>query len=308
MSASSLFDAVIVGAGTAGLTAAVMLGRSRRRVLVLDGGPPRNAPAAHAHNVFTRDGTPPEDLLRYARADLEPYTSVEIRDTKATAIEGESGAFEVVLEDGSTVSARAVLLATGVTDELPDVPGVREFWGGTVFHCPYCHGWEVRGTPLAVWRNDPDAVDRAILLRSWSDDVIVLTNGPSTIGIEGEARLEALGIPVLEGEIAALVGTDGLEAVRFEDGSEIARSGILISPPQHESSGLPAALGCELTETGHVATSLMGQTSVSGVYAAGDLMNMAQGVAAAAGMAAMAAGMLNHELAQADAARVLEGA
>ena len=302
-----LYDTVIVGAGTAGLTAAVMLGRSRRRVLVLDGGAPRNAPAAHAHNVFTRDGTPPLDLLRYALDDLEPYPGVEVRRARAVSIEGEAGAFEVALEDGTSVETRAVFLATGVVDELPDVPGVAELWGGTVFHCPYCHGWEVRDKPLVVWMNGPAAADRAVLLRGWSDDVAVLTDGPSEIGAEGEATLAALGVPVLEGEVAALVGTDGLEAVRFRDGTEIARGGLLLSPPQHESSGLPAALGCETTETGHVAAP-MGKTSVPGVYAAGDLVHLFQGVAAAAGLAAIAAGVLNHDLAQADAARVLEAA
>ncbi|WP_420455269.1 NAD(P)/FAD-dependent oxidoreductase [Rubrivirga sp.] len=297
----SPYDAVIIGAGTAGLSAAVLLGRSRRRVLVLDGGPPRNAPAPAAHNVFTRDGTPPLDLLRMARADLAAYPNAEVREGRAVGVEGAEEAFVVALDDGAEVAARQVVLATGVVDELPEWPGVRELWGGTVFHCPYCHGWEVRERPLAVAMNGPDAADRVVLLRAWSDDVVLLTDGPSEVGAEGQATLDALGAETVEAPVAELVGDgDQLRAVRFADGTEVERGGLLLSPPQREASGLAAALGCETTETGHVAAT-MGRTSVPGVWAAGDLTTPLQSVASAAAQGSTAGAMLNHALAHADA-------
>ena len=298
-------DVVVVGAGSAGLSAALVLGRSRRRVVVLDGGPPRNAPAHAAYGVFTRDGTPPLDLLAHARADLDPYPSVSVRAARATGVSGSDGAFAVALDDGPALHARKVLLATGVADDLPDVPGVAELWGGDLFHCPYCHGWEVRDRPLGVWANGPRAAEVTVLLRGWSDRLTVLTDGPSEIDGADAATLAALGVPVRQDPVAALEHDDGaLRAVRFADGSRLALGGILVSVPQRERSGLPAALGCETTETGHVATGPSGETSVPGVYAAGDLATLMQAVTLVAAHGAQAAYALNRILAHEEADRL----
>ena len=299
---SQTYDTVVVGAGTAGLTAALYLGRSRRRTLVLSGGAPRNAPARAAYGVFTRDGTPPLDLLRVARADLDAYPSVEVRDAHALGVTGTEGNFTVALGGGAHVSARTVVLATGVVDDLPDVPGVREAWGGGLFHCPYCHGYEVRDRPLGVWVNGDHTLHMATLLRGWSDDLTVLTNGPAVFADADRATLRALGIPVVETPIAAL-DVDGADVrgVRFQDGAHLALGGILIGVPQRERSGIAEALGAETTESGHVATDTFGATSVSGVYAAGDAVTMVQSVAMAAGRGAAAAAGANSALAAADA-------
>ena len=307
--ASGPLDVVVVGAGTAGLSAALILGRSRRRAVVLDGGPPRNAPAHAAYGVFTRDGTPPGELLRLARADLRPYPSVGVREGRATGVTGGDGAFTVSLGDGTALHARKVVLATGVVDELPDVPGVAELWGGDLFHCPYCHGWEVQGRALGVWSNGPHTAEVAVLLRGWSTDLTVLTDGPSALGADDAARLAALGVPVREDRVAALEHDGGaLRAVRFQDSSRLALGGVLVSVPQRERSGLPAALGCETDETGHVATDASGETSVPGVFAVGDLASPGQAVTLAAADGAQAAYALNRHFAHADADRVAQTA
>ena len=180
------YDAVVVGAGSAGLSAALMLGRSRRRVLVLDGGEPRNAPSSGVHYFLTRDGTPPNGLLRIGREQLGPYPGVEVREARAIRSAGSDGDFGVALDDGSEVETRKILLATGVHDELPERPGFRELWGRGIYHCSYCHGWEVRDRPLAVLAKAEALAMRATLTRNWSCDLVALTDvSPGTIRTPG---------------------------------------------------------------------------------------------------------------------------
>jgi thioredoxin reductase len=241
------YDTVVVGAGTAGLSAALVLGRSRRRVLVLDGGEPRkNAPASASQGFFTRDGVSPGELLQIGRGQLEPYPGVEYRAERATGARGEDGAFEVTLEGGEAVWARKLVLATGVFDELPDNrSGFLELWGRGVYHCPYCHGWEVRDRPLAVMAGGEEVAERAVLIRNWSRDLVALTDG-SPLGDETRERLGALGVvPVYEQSVARLEGRDdgseGLSRVVFGDGSSIAREGLFYGPPQRQRSPLAEA-------------------------------------------------------------------
>ena len=310
------FDAVVVGAGTAGLSAALVLGRSRRRVLVLDGGEPRNAPAHAAQGFFTRDGISPGDLLAIGRGQLAPYTSVEYRAGRAATITGADGAFAVALEDGETVSARKLVLATGVFDELPDRPGFREFWGRGVYHCPYCHGWEVRDRPLAVLAAGDQIVERAVLIRNWSRDLVALTDGSPTSDA-ARARLAALGVPLYEQRVAALEGngngSPGLVRIVFEDGSSVPREGLFYAPPQRQRSPLAKALGCEVAAIGPAGAVVLvttdritRQTSVPGVFVAGDAGTPMQSIALAAASGAAAAAFINHALcgedAEADAA------
>src|ERR687889_709994 len=165
------YDVVVVGGGSAGLSAALILGRSRRQTLVVDAGEPRNAPSSGVHGFFSRDGISPEELLEIGREQLEPYPSVEVRSARVSGTSGVNGDFEVILDDGSVVRARKLLLATGVVDELPDKPGFEELWGSGVYHCPYCHGWEVRDRPLAVLNPGGEAAERAAFIRNWSRDL-----------------------------------------------------------------------------------------------------------------------------------------
>jgi thioredoxin reductase len=307
------YDAVIVGAGSAGLSAALVLGRSRRRVLVLDGGEPRNAPSSGAHGFFTRDGVSPRELLEIGREQLRAYGGVEYRAAKATGVSASDGTYEVRLEDGDDVLARKVVLATGVVDELPETPGFRELWGRGVYHCPYCHGWEVKDRPLAVYAGGQDIVgpvERAVLLRNWSRDLVVLSDGPSDLDAAGREKLGALGVPVIEKRIARLEGkndgSEGLSRIVFEDGSFLKREGLFYGPPQRQRSGLAEALGCEVVAMGPAtaivkADPMTGETNVPGVYVAGDAGSMLQSVALAASSGANAAAFLNHALCGEDA-------
>lgn len=303
-----MYDAIVVGGGVAGLSAGLMLGRARRRVLLLDAGEPRNASAAAAHGVFTRDGTPPLELLRLAREQLRPYATVELRSEAAVAASAVDGGFEVELADGERARGRKLLLATGVRDELPAIPGFAELWGGSVFTCPYCHGWEMRDEPLAVYANGAVAMHAAPLLRNWSRDVVLLTDGPAELTAEERAKLAALEIPVREERVARLVGAAAgapgggerrLECVVFVGGEELRRRGILMRPGQRPRTELAVGLGCGLKEDGPMAGLIVvdatQQTTVPGVFAAGDLVGMPQvNIAAASGSTAGA--MLNAAL------------
>lgn len=301
--ASGRYDAVVVGAGAAGLSAALMLGRSRRRVLVLDGGEPRNAPAEGVHYFFTRDGTPPEELLRIGREQLEPYPGVELRRARATGASGSDGDFEVELEDGTVVGARKVLLATGVHDELPERPGFRELWGRGIYHCPYCHGWEARDRPLAVLAKPEYLAMQVALLRQWSRDLVALTDGEPGLDEDARSRLTALGVPLIEERISRLEG-DGkgnLRRILFEDGSEIGREGFFYAPPQGQRSDLAETLGCETEAVGLLPAVVKSdpttrETTVPGVFVAGDAGTMLQGAIMAAASGAGAAAFLNHAL------------
>jgi thioredoxin reductase len=308
----SRYDVVVVGAGAAGLSAALVLGRSGRRVLILDGGEPRNAPAEASHGFFTRDGVHPGELLRIGREQLGPYPDVRYRAGRATEASGTDGAFEVALEDGEVVSARKVVLATGVFDVLPEKPGFRELWGKGVYHCPYCHGWEVRNKPLAVLARPGEAFERVALIRNWSHDLALLTDGEGGLPEDDRKRLDALSVPVYEERISRLEGDParpggGLERVVFEGGPALERAGLFYNPPQRQRSSLAGALGCELAapvpETKVVKTDpTTRETTVAGVYSVGDAAKApGQSVVLAAASGASAAYALNHALANQDA-------
>jgi thioredoxin reductase len=267
-------DVVIIGGGPAGLSAALMLGRSRRSVLVCDAGRPRNAVSTESHSFLTRDGTPPQELRRLAREQLGAYPSVGVRDVAVSGVERLDAGFEVTLADGARVRARKLLLATGLKDEPPDIDGYSRFWGRGIYQCPYCHGWEARDTPLAFLGRGEPLLHMAPLLKNWSRDVIALTDGPSGLGEEEQRKLARYRIEVRETRVARLEGTDqGLEAIRFQDGSVLARHALFVRPPQRQPTDFPARLGCEVSEWGTVVTDEFRQTRVPGVYVAGDAAN-----------------------------------
>ena len=291
------------------MSAALILGRSRRRTLVLDAGEPRNAPSSGVHGFFSRDGIAPEELLEVGREQLEPYPSVEVRPARvagASGASGENGDFGVILDDGTFVRARKLLLATGVVDELPEKPGFEELWGRGVYHCPYCHGWEVRDRPLAVLNPGEGAVQRAAFVRNWSRDLVLLTDGPANLNEEGLRTLRALGIPVREERISYLKGDQGgaaggLRRIHFEDGSSLEREGLFYVPPQRQGSDLTKMLGCEIVAMGQAPAGVKSdptkrETSVAGVYVAGDAGNAVQSALLAAASGANAAFFVNHSL------------
>jgi thioredoxin reductase len=271
-----MLDVVIVGGGPAGLNAALLLGRARRRVLVCDAGAPRNAPVAHLHGFLSRDGLPPAELRRIAREQLGAYGSVELRDVQVEAAETASDGegFVVTLADGTRERARRLLLASGVVDQLPAIDGLAGLWGRGVFNCPYCDGWEVRDQPLAVLGADQRAFELALHLTGWSDDVVWCSNGPLPAPLQeaGGAQLAARGVQLRQEPIVRLEGGDGrLARVVFATGAPLERRAAFLHPPTRQRSDLPGQLGCLLLEDGSVSVGDFGQASVPGVFAAGDM-------------------------------------
>lgn len=310
------YDAIIVGAGAAGLSAALMLGRSKRRTLVLDGGPPRNAPAEHSHGLFTRDGATPDELLRLGKRDLEAYSSVEVREIFATGASGMDGNFEVMLDGGETVSARKILLASGVVDETPDIPGFAEAWGRGIHHCPYCHGWEVRDTPLAVFGSGDSVMHRVTLIRNWSRDLVAITDGSEVPGGDRE-KVSALGVPLYESGISRIESdgeTGKLTRIVLGDGKEIEREGLFTNPPQRQRSELAEMLGCGIEYVEMMSSYMISadpmtrETTVTGVFAAGDAgkqFGSTQSLPNAAATGSNAGAFMNYALASDDAAAEL---
>ena len=297
-------DVLIAGAGPAGLTAALVLARAGRRVVVLDGGPGRNAPAAHSYGVFTRDGTSPGELRRVGRAQAEHYGATFLRTEETHADAGDAGV-TVRLADGTALDARRLLLATGVVDEVPDIPGMAEAWGETAVHCPYCHGHELRGCPTVVLARGPRAVHLAGLLRGWTDRITVVPDDPDGLAADERAAIEATGATVHDGRVARLdVNGRDVRAVVFETGERLDATAVYVAPPQHLRGALPATLGLALTEAnpatftppGLVAVDTMGRTSVAGVWACGDMAAPMQSVTMAVASGSMAAAWLNHDL------------
>jgi thioredoxin reductase len=296
------YDVIIVGAGPAGLSAALILGRCRRSVLICDTGKPRNA-ASHALNGYlTRDGTPPREFLELGRRELTKYDTIELTTTGATAAECiPGGRFKVVLEGGTVVFSRKLLIATGVVDNVPEVKGFRELYGRSVFHCPYCDGWEVRDEPLAIYGRGSRGLGLSLELTAWSADLVLCTDGPAEIDAEGRARLERNGIGVREDRITALEGTDGiLERVIFERGEPLRRRALFFTTGQFQQSELAIHLGCELNDKGTIATGKYEKTHLPGLFVAGDASRAVQWVIVAAAEGAEAAFAINTDLVRED--------
>lgn len=290
------YDVVIVGGGPAGLSAALALGRARKRVLLCDAGERRNAAAVHIHNFVTRDGTPPGEFRDIGRKQLATYPSVEVRDTRVKAITGSRGAFEVALERGP-VNARRVLLCTGMIDEMLPIEGFRELWGGSIFQCPYCHGWEVRDQRWGHLALGAEALHLPMMLRGWTRDVVVFTSGAFEIPSDTRARFEAAGIRIEDRRVERLVAGHGKLAGVAVEGGEIVPCDVLYAHPPQRHVEIVAALGLGLDEHGCVQIHPMTrETSVPGIYAAGDLMTRMQGAILAAASGTAAAAMINHEL------------
>ncbi len=296
------YDVLIIGAGSAGLSAALTLGRCRRRVLLADGGPPRNAPSGAVHSFFTRDGIRPTQLLHLGHEQLAPYPSVAVKELKIKALTKLAHGFRATAETdtghATQLTARRVLLATGVEDILPPLPGFRELWGSSVLHCPYCHGYEVRDQPLAVYGRGKAVVGLALLISRWSKDVVVVTDGPGHLTDYARQRLRRQHIAVREEPIVRLVGTaqGGMRCIEFTDGTYLNRNALFLHPPQEQRSPLAAELGARITGKGAVWVDKTAQTTVPGLYAAGDMVPGQQQALLAAASGSKAAICLNEAL------------
>jgi thioredoxin reductase len=268
--ASAEVDVLIVGGGPAGLSAALVLGRARKRVLVLDSGRPANAVSNHIGGLLAQTGVAPTDLRRSGREQLRAYRGVELREAEAVDVERRNTGFLLALDDGATVSAPALVLAHGLRYEPPQLPGIEGLWGRSVFHCPFCDGWEVRDRRLALRANGPDAVESALLIATWSDEVVLLTDGPAKLG-PGRATLERAGVRVREEAITRLAGRGGeLEQIEFSSGRSERCDALFVRTRRDQPNGLASALGCALSPADTIVTDADGRTDIAGLYAAGD--------------------------------------
>jgi thioredoxin reductase len=265
-------DCVILGGGPAGLNAALVLGRARRTVLVFDDNQPRNAVTQESHGFLTRDGVKPDEFRNIAHQEISKYPSVEIRHTRITDVRNHESLFELVVDNSAVVQARTIILATGLRETLPAIAGIHDYYGKSVFSCPYCDGWELREKPLVVIAEEGQrAFHMAKVVWNWSRDVLVCTNGHASLTQEQKETLQRNEIQVVEDTITALVGKNGmLERVMFASHEERTRQGGFVVPQWSQASGFGALLGCDMNALGGIVTDDFGRTTIPGVYAAGD--------------------------------------
>ncbi|WP_028647996.1 NAD(P)/FAD-dependent oxidoreductase [Nocardiopsis sp. CNT312] len=304
------YDVIVVGGGAAGLSAALTLGRARRSVLVVDSGLPRNAPADGLHAYLGREGTAPEDFLRTARTEVAGY-GVRVTSGEAVSASREEEGFRVALAAGGSALGRRLLVATGLVDELPELPGLSRLWGRSVIHCPYCHGWEVRDRRIGVLSTGPFSLHQAFTWHQWSPQVTLFTHTGPEPGDEDRERLAALGITVVSGKVTALEEErDELRGVRLEDGRVVSLDVLSIAPRFTVHASFLEPLGLKPVEEqmhGHtigevIRTDPTGATGVPGVWAAGNVTSPMEQVIGAASAGNRVAAAINTDLIMADTA------
>ena len=300
------FDVVVIGGGAAGLSAALVLSRARRNVLVVDSGTPRNAPAAHMHGFLSRDGMAPGELLAIGRDEVTGYGGTVLGGAVTELVRDDTVGFRVLLADRQRLSARRLLVATGLRDELPDIPGLRDRWARDVLHCPYCHGHEVRDQQLGVLGGSPEAVRYAQIIRQWSSDVVFFTPD-GMLTADERSQLEARAIGIVEGTVKrVLIQDDQLCGVEMDHGGTVPRNALFVPPRFVPNNDLLVGLGCDIDETGWVVTD-GGRTSVPGVWAAGNVANPRAQVITAAGEGSAAAIAINADLVDEDVRNAFQG-
>ena len=289
-------DVLIIGGGAAGLSAALVLSRARRAVVVVDSGAPRNAAAAHLQGFLSRDGVAPADLLEVGRAEVAGYGGTIVSGTVTELVECGASGFQALLDDGRRLRARRVLVTTGLHDELPDVPGLAGRWAKDVLHCPYCHGWEVRDQQLGVLWNGPDSVRYAQVVRQWTHDLVLFAPA-DTLTPADRTQLVARAIGIVEGEVErVVVQDDRVTAVAMADGHLIPRQAVFVPPRFVPNHAVLTGVGCDLDDEGWVVTGANGSTSVPGLWVAGNVTNARAQVITAAGEGSAAAIAINADL------------
>ena len=282
-------DVIIIGGSIAGLSAALTLGRALRTVLVVDGCAPCNRTSPFSHNFITHDGNTPADIVASAKEQVMQYPTVSFCTDQVVDAKKENELFHVVTESGKVFHAKRLLLCTGLTDVMPDIPGFADCWGISILHCPYCHGYEIKGEPTAVMANGEAAFHVAMLIYNWTPHITVLTNGISQLRQQETEKLQELGVRIIEDEIESVLHNDGnLAAIRCKGGEELAIGAMYASIPFRQQSPLAENLGCKMTSKGHIEVDAQSRTSVEGIYAAGDSTaeHRAISVAAASGTVA----------------------
>lgn len=292
-----MYDAVIIGGGPAGLSAALVLGRARKQVVVIDEGRPRNKVTRETHGFLTRDGISPSEFRRIAQEQISVYPSVRFVEDTAAAVTGVDGDFQITTGQGTIYRSKKLLFAVGKKDSPLDINGLADVYGKSAFVCPYCDGWELRDQPLVVISNGAGAFHFAKLIAGWSERYTICTNGPDEWTEEQCEELKQHNIPVFNAPIESIESSDGMvEQVVLEDGTRIPCTGIFFAPKLMSGSDLPASIGCEFNEAGSIVVDAYGKTSVPGVYSAGDAATEMYQAIAAASSGSIAAAGLNGEL------------
>lgn len=294
---SDTYDVIIIGGSYSGLSAALSLGRARRKVLIIDANEPCNARVPHSHNLLTHDGEAPQILRAQAIVDVSKYPTVHFHAGRASEVSGSNDAFTVLTAEGSEHRTRKLLLALGVRDELPDIKGLAECWGISAAACPFCHGYEVSDQRIALIGNTPDTYDYANLVHNWSPQLSVLTNGPATFTAEQRSSFSSKGIGIVEHAITEVLHEKGqVKSLRFSDGSSLAADALFLRSRTPVPSALPAALGIELTEQSLIKVDFMQRTNVSGIFASGDCTTPMRALSAAIASGNIAGAVIVHDL------------
>jgi len=299
------YEVIVIGGGAAGLSAGVALARSRRSVLVIDAGEPRNAPAEGVHNFLSRDGISPRDLTEAGRAELRHYGG-ELRDGRATGAERLEDGFAVTIDEGSRLTARRLVVTTGVADELPDIDGLREHWGRGVLHCPYCHGWEVRDQPIAVIATSANSVHQALLFSQLTDEITLVAHS-HVPDAEARSLLAGAGVAVVEAHVDRVEAEEGvIHGLRLDDGNLLPARAVVVAPRSVPRGTLLSSLGIETVAHpsgagDHVEVDLLGQSAVPGVYLAGNVTDLGAQVMGAAAAGTRAGAAVNIDLVMSDA-------
>jgi thioredoxin reductase len=297
MSSKIQYDVIIIGGSYSGLSAAMALGRALRNVLIIDSKDPCNKQTPHSHNFLTQDGETPAAISEQAKAQVLKYTTVKLVQGKAVKAENNGQGFEVQLETGEPFTGQKLLFATGLSDLLPEIPGLSACWGISVLHCPYCHGYEVAGKEWGIVANGDDAYHFCMLLHNWTKKLVLFTNGSYTFTPEQKQKVEEKGIKIIESGIQSIDHSDGqLQQLRFKDGSTYPISVLYTRAPFKQHSDIPVQIGCELTEQGHIKTDEMQRTTVPGVYAAGDNSTMFRSVSIAVASGTKAGATINMDI------------
>ncbi|RKL68080.1 pyridine nucleotide-disulfide oxidoreductase [Salipaludibacillus neizhouensis] len=266
-----ILDCAVIGGGPAGLNAALVLGRSRRKTILFDDNKPRNSVTSESHGFITRDGIHPQEFKRIAQEELSRYPDVRIEKQRVHRINKVSPLFQVETENGEVYSAKKIILATGFKEVLPDIPRVKEFYGKSLFSCPFCDGWELRDRALAVIADDQKAFHMAKMVSNWTNDLIIFTNGSKVLSLEEQELLKSNGITINEKKIASFIGEEGmLEKIQFEDETEVLREGGFIAAEWKQAACFQSSLEYTLNEQGGIATDSWQRTNTEGVFACGD--------------------------------------
>lgn len=295
------YQVIIIGGSFAGLSAAMTLGRSLRKTLVIDAGEPCNRRVEHAHNIITHDGDSPARINEIAKNKLKEYLDVSFENDFVVDVKRKNDFFEVVTRSGKSFSSRKILLSTGLHDEMPAIEGFEECWTVSIFHCPYCHGYEVRDQKLALFGNGDLGFEFVRMLRNWSKDLALFTNGESTLSPEQEVALKERNVPVHTSPIEYLHHENGMiREIRMIDGKSVKVDAVFAKPALGQTSNLPVQLGCAINEHGLIIVDEFNHTNVKGIYAAGDCTSMFRALTIAMASGTKAGAIINRELGEED--------